>query len=160
MNIGFQGRFPDGFPGGFSTSSHGHPCSHASPQRQERFDVLPVGTRICVHSLVSTPELNGIEGEVEGFDASRGRYQVRLNGKEDVKAMKFENLTQKLKGVEVIGLNSCPEVIRVESRDGSGGWPFETLLFVPPVLRSSMRPPGSLRSKFALPSAPWPLFVP
>ena len=44
-------------------------------------DVAPsVGARVQLHSLLRTPEHNGAEGEVVEFDASTGRWRVRLAG--------------------------------------------------------------------------------
>ena len=37
-----------------------------------------VGARVQLHSLLRTPEHNGAEGEVVEFDASTGRWRVRL----------------------------------------------------------------------------------
>ena len=39
-----------------------------------------VGARVQLHSLLRTPEHNGAEGEVVEFDASTGRWRVRLAG--------------------------------------------------------------------------------
>ena len=39
-----------------------------------------VGARVRLHSLRRTPEHNGAEGEVVEFDASTGRWRVRLAG--------------------------------------------------------------------------------
>ena len=39
-----------------------------------------VGARVQLHSLLRTPEHNGAEGEVVDFDASTGRWRVRLAG--------------------------------------------------------------------------------
>ena len=44
-------------------------------------DAAPsVGARVKLHSLLRTPEHNGAEGEVLEFDASTGRWRVRLEG--------------------------------------------------------------------------------
>ena len=41
---------------------------------------LSVGARVRLHSLLRTPKHNGAEGEVVEFDASTGRWRVRLAG--------------------------------------------------------------------------------
>ena len=41
---------------------------------------LSVGARVQLHSLLRAPEHNGAEGEVVEFDASTGRWRVRLAG--------------------------------------------------------------------------------
>ena len=55
--------------------------------------VLSVGARVQLHSLLRAPERNGAEGEVVEFDASRGRWRVRLAGPDGHElALKASNL--------------------------------------------------------------------
>ena len=53
-----------------------------------------VGARVQLHSLLRTPEHNGAEGEVVEFDASTGRWRVRLAGEPDERelALRASNL--------------------------------------------------------------------
>jgi hypothetical protein len=52
-----------------------------------------VGARVQIHSLLRTPEHNGAEGEVVEFDASTGRWRVRLAGPDGRElALKASNL--------------------------------------------------------------------
>ena len=54
---------------------------------------LSVGARVQLHSLQRTPEHNGAEGEVVEFDASTGRWRVRLAGPDGRElALKASNL--------------------------------------------------------------------
>ena len=51
-----------------------------------------VGARVQLHSLLRTPEHNGAEGEVVEFDASTGRWRVRLEPGGRELALKAGNL--------------------------------------------------------------------
>lgn len=50
------------------------------------------GLAVAIHGLKGAAELNGKEGTCEAWDATKGRWNVRLPGG-DVKALKPENLT-------------------------------------------------------------------
>jgi hypothetical protein len=47
--------------------------------------ILASGTPVVVVGLTGAPELNGRCGEIEGFDADRGRYEVRVEKERYVK---------------------------------------------------------------------------
>merc|ERR1719343_1299870 len=61
------------------------------------------GTKVVVRGLQMQPEHNGRTGQILKFDASRGRYDVDLDGV--TLALKPQNLTQQC-DMEVIGLEN------------------------------------------------------
>merc|ERR1719161_1965290 len=65
--------------------------------------VIPRETSVKVHGLTSAPEHNGKVGAVAGWAASRGRYEVIVEGK--VMSFKPQNLTQMCE-MELAGLES------------------------------------------------------
>lgn len=101
--------------GGFGGMA-GYPSASRAPRqrRPEPPYVVPRGTPVLVTGLLKAPEHNGQQGRVEGWDESRGRYQVRLEkqgdmGEETVLSLRPQNITQLLR-VEVVGLESKPEL--------------------------------------------------
>jgi len=44
--------------------------------------VFSIGTAVTLVDLTGAPELNGLSGGVEGFDKTKGRYEVRIEGKD------------------------------------------------------------------------------
>jgi len=88
-DFGGKKHFGDG-------STRGRPRKIAAP--------LMRGTRVTVNGLVKKPELNGQPGQIVDFDASTGRYVVRVANGSTLK-MKQQNLIQRTK-VRVQKLNS------------------------------------------------------
>eukprot|EP00438_Fugacium_kawagutii_P020906 Skav211797 [mRNA] locus=scaffold305:325580:326254:+ [translate_table: standard] len=72
--------------------------------------ILKPGEVVLVHGLTKAREHNGKRGHIKGFDASRGRYEVRLDQVDEVVIhVRQENLTQQC-SVKVEGLTSKPEL--------------------------------------------------
>ena len=53
--------------------------------------VLAVGTAVIVSDLTGSPKLNGRKGVVEGFEAGKGRYSVRVEGRQRPAALRPQN---------------------------------------------------------------------
>ena len=53
---------------------------------------LLIGRTVQLHGLSAKPELNGLVGVCERFDKATGRYGVRLEGHENLQALKAANL--------------------------------------------------------------------
>lgn len=53
---------------------------------------LLIGRTVQLHGLSAKPELNGLVGVCERFDEATGRYGVRLEGHENLQALKAANL--------------------------------------------------------------------
>lgn len=69
--------------------------------------VIPTSKRVCLHGLQGAAEHNGKEGTVLGYGEAKGRYIIQLDGPEDEElelALKPQNLTQLVQGVEIINL--------------------------------------------------------
>ena len=56
-------------------------------------NMLREGARVKVHSLVRSPEHNGVQGKAGGFDASTGCWSVLIESDERSLAIKPANLT-------------------------------------------------------------------
>jgi len=54
-----------------------------------------VGDEVVVHGLKGAPELNGCQGVVLGFMEASDRFEVKLKGIKDTKALKRANLREK-----------------------------------------------------------------
>ena len=67
-------------------SSSATPTASPSPSAH-----IPIGTRVELHSL-NAKKLNGQRGEVVGFVASSGRYEVKLDDGRGPYGLKPENL--------------------------------------------------------------------
>ena len=107
----FGGFGGGGFGGGGGFPSQGFPGGATQQQRRrprETPDCIPAGTRVTIKNLKSAAHHNGDDGQVLGFDASRGRYHVRTEDG-DLK-IKRENVQQIIQGVEVRGLESKKEL--------------------------------------------------
>merc|ERR1712146_248740 len=72
------------------------------------FDKLPSGTAVLVKGLKGAPEHNGKRGTVQQWNGSKGRYVVDLGGA--ALSLKQENLQQRVKQCEVLGIQSKPEL--------------------------------------------------
>ena len=59
-------------------SRSGSGSSIVEPSGFRVLGIVSVGARVELHSLLRNPEHNGAEGEVVEFDASTGRWRVRL----------------------------------------------------------------------------------
>ena len=68
-----------------------------APSTSSYTSLIPVGTRVKLHSLKAKPELNGQRGEVVGFDASSGRCEVKLYDGRGPYRLKPENLKKMAK---------------------------------------------------------------
>jgi hypothetical protein len=53
---------------------------------------LSPDTRVTACGIQSRPALNGMRGVVKGYDPSRSRYQVKIEGEAETLALKRENL--------------------------------------------------------------------
>ena len=89
-----------GMPGG-ATSSR-------SRRRPREPCTIPAGHQVVIHGLSSSPEHNGKNGMVRGFEQQRGRYEVQLDDGSTI-SVRPENLTQ-LCEVSVHALTSRPEL--------------------------------------------------
>jgi len=72
--------------------------------------VIPSSKRVCLFGLQAGAEHNGKEGKVVGYGEAKGRYMVAIGeDEEEVElALRPQNLTQLLSGVEVVNLESKP----------------------------------------------------
>jgi len=111
MPSGFGGF--GGMPGGFGDFdsifqgfSAGQPFQRHSAGRMPPH-ALPLGTAVVIRGLKSSPQHNGKTGQIKGFDASRNRYQVSMEGA--ILELKPVNLTQQC-SIEVVGLETKPEL--------------------------------------------------
>merc|ERR1719160_47640 len=68
---------------------------------------IPRGTSVKIHGLTGAPEHNGKAGTIAGWDASRGRYEVVVEGKS--LSFKPQNLTQ-MCHTELTGLERRPDL--------------------------------------------------
>lgn len=86
------------------SQGHRHKDSDFGPH------VIPSSKRVCLHGLLGGAEHNGKEGEIVGYSEAKGRYYVLLTGgEEEVElALRPQNLTQLVNGVEVVHLESKP----------------------------------------------------
>ena len=102
----FGGGMHDGMPGNirvqvmhgpggssqmFSNMNSGFPGMgpmrrQVQPKATARYDVLPMGARVVLMDLVAKPERNDDIGVIERFDATKGRYQVKLEDDGEVLA--------------------------------------------------------------------------
>jgi len=101
---GMAFRFPsaDG-PGGGAGRSFGHNGAGfpATGAAESRTDVLPVGSPVRLGAL-TTAMYNGAAGTVRGFDESRGRYLVALEGGSAL-AVQAANITPVISRPRVVG---------------------------------------------------------
>lgn len=56
---------------------------------------MEVGDEIVVHGLKAAAELNGCQGVITKFIEASDRFEVKLKGIADVKALKRANLREK-----------------------------------------------------------------
>eukprot|EP01047_Picozoa_sp_COSAG01_P050194 COSAG01_NODE_5048_length_4525_cov_43.153547_2_plen_163_part_00 len=54
--------------------------------------LLATGNRVQICDLIHSPQFNGVEGAVEGFDAVTGRYNVRVLGRSRPLRVRASNL--------------------------------------------------------------------
>jgi len=81
--------------------------SHQHSRRPQPSYVIPKEAPVKIHGLTGAPEHNGKCGTVAGWDASRSRYEVIVEGKS--LSFKPENLTQ-ICEAELTGLESRPDL--------------------------------------------------
>ncbi|CAE7276927.1 unnamed protein product [Symbiodinium natans] len=79
-----------------------------SPTSRNPF-ALPRGKMVTVHGLVEAVEHNGKKAQVLGYDAAKGRYDVKMRSDGPVICVKPENLTQHC-GMTVQGLTAQPHL--------------------------------------------------
>jgi len=103
FDLGGMGGFP-GFPGGFG----GKGGSKGSQRRPPPQWAMPPGTTVVVRDLSKAQEHNGKVGNIQGFDQSKGRYEVDLGGGNSL-SLRPTNLTQQC-DVKVVGIESQPEL--------------------------------------------------
>jgi len=72
--------------------------------------VIPASKKVCLYGLQAAAEHNGKEGTILGYSEANGRYTVQLPGEdEDIElAIRPQNLTQLVSGMEVVNLESKP----------------------------------------------------
>jgi len=72
--------------------------------------VIPSSKRVCLFGLQAGAEHNGKEGKVVGYGETKGRYMVQIGEEDDEVelALRPQNLTQLINGVEVWNLESKP----------------------------------------------------
>jgi len=102
-----------GFGGCHSNGAGHRPAAKKPPRRDCDVGphVIPSSKRVCLHGLQGAAEHNGKEGQIVGYSEAKGRYTVLLpDGKdEDVEiAVRPQNVTQLVNGVEVVNLESKP----------------------------------------------------
>jgi hypothetical protein len=101
--MGGMGGGAGGFPGGMPGGGGGH--RQSPPQH----DIIPSGTPVVVHGLKSQPAKNGATGKIRGFDGSKGRYTVELDGSQEELALRPSNIQQQVDGCKLTGIASKPE---------------------------------------------------
>lgn len=89
-------------PGNRFGSHPGRQHSH-----KELPHVLPPGTRVVLRSFVNSQHLNGLAGEVVGFDSDKRKYVVQVNNEQ--KYMKRQNLLQQCP-VEIVDLKTTHQL--------------------------------------------------
>eukprot|EP01047_Picozoa_sp_COSAG01_P073608 COSAG01_NODE_12051_length_1807_cov_1.581967_2_plen_215_part_01 len=78
-----------------STEGSGAPPRPSHPQVEPTPELAP-GTAVEIEGLISAPQHNGKPGIVEGFDAAKGRYVVRVIGQAITMNLKHANLRRGL----------------------------------------------------------------
>lgn len=100
----------------------------------------PVGTRVVIRGLERAPEHNGKTGRVTGFDDTKGRYDVAVEGSSTM-SLRPQHIAE-LCGVEIVGLESKPELngrsADIFNYDHSSGR-YQVLLQEPPTAMSVQR---------------------
>jgi len=109
-------------------------CGHGRPARPPRDSdtgphVIPTDKRVCLYGLQGAAEHNGKEGTVLGYGEGKGRYTIQLASEDDEEvelALKPQNLTQLVEGVEIVKLpglaGSTGEIMGIKM---SAGEPFK-----------------------------------
>jgi len=81
-----------------------------------RADVFPTGSVVMIRRLQSKPRLNKQSAQIVRYDARRGRYTVKLQGADELFAVKPANLQQVVQGVTISGLQSRSETNQTSTR--------------------------------------------
>lgn len=103
-----------GMPGGmvfdFGDLAGGRPGSMGGHRRSAALPpyALPRGSVVVVRSLAKAPEHNGKSGKVVGWDTTKARYEVELEGNGTL-SLRPGNVTQQC-SVEIIALENKPEL--------------------------------------------------
>ena len=112
------GGFHDDF-GGFSYHGDGGFGGRGRPGRKREApvyptgpEIIPKGTSVTVHSLVGSPEYNGMEGRLVGYDGDRKRYRVNFGESEESNSVwiKSGNFVQLLPNVRLRDVQSRPQL--------------------------------------------------
>jgi len=69
---------------------------------------MPNGTTVVVRDLAKAQEHNGKTGKIMGWDQTKGRYEVELEG-DTTLSLRPANLTQQVR-VKLVGIESQPEL--------------------------------------------------
>ena len=120
--FGAHGGFGDDFGGGFQFNMDGDPFGGfgGNPRMRQRkpqppkyptgVHIIPKGTHVSVQGLNSSPQYNGMEGELAGYDAQKDRYRVSFGDDETSISIKAVNFTQLVKNVRIRGIESRPQL--------------------------------------------------
>lgn len=111
MPGGFGFDMGGGMPGMMGGKGKGKGGGGGFPQQQAPPPpphAMPVGTRVVVRDLAKAQEHNNKTGRISGWDASKSRYEVELEGETSL-SLRPANLTQQCE-VKVVGIASSPEL--------------------------------------------------
>lgn len=103
-----------GIPGGmmfdFSDFGGARPGGTAGNLRSAAMPpyALPRGAAVVVRGLAKAPEHNGKSGKVVGWDQTKARYEVELEGSSPL-SLRPGNVTQQC-SIEIVGLENKPEL--------------------------------------------------
>ena len=117
---GFHDDFGGGFGGGgFSFNMGGDGFGHHPRMRQRKPEpprypsgpeIVPKGTKVSVHSLNGSPQYNGMEGELVGYDAEKLRYRVSFGDEDTAISIKPSNFVQLVENVRLRDISSRPQL--------------------------------------------------
>ena len=96
--------------GGFSGQPRMHQRKPQPPKYPSGSHILPKGSKVSVHSLNSSPQYNGMEGELVGYDADKGRYRVSFGDDDASISIKPVNFIQLVDNVKLREIESKPQL--------------------------------------------------
>ena len=102
--------------GGHGGFRGGHPgMRQRKPQAPPRYpkgpNVIQKGTSVVVHSLVGSPQYNGMTGTLVHYDVDKDRYRVAFGGdEENAISVKASNFVQMLENVRLRDITSRPQL--------------------------------------------------
>ena len=97
-------------PGGFRSHQGGRQRKCQVPKYPSGPSVIPKGTTVIVHSLVGSPQYNGMQGELVHYDSQKERYRVSFGDEENAIAIKAVNFVQMVNNVRLRDINSRPQL--------------------------------------------------